>query len=454
MRREKMLKKSYIWLISFVVLGGLIFGYWSISSRAFSAENALEASYQRGFYNLLEHVNNLNLLISKSQVTSSNEQRIMLLTTIWHQAEGARNSLASMPLGDRDMTNMQKFFAQLGDFSYRLAEKLVKKQTVTDSDWETMNEFRKHVQSLNQELRRLQDNVSSGKIRWQDKPDSLFSKREIKGMGDSLESIDQKLKKEAPTITYDGPFSDHVESTTVKGVTGEPISESEAVKIARQIATKITDWNMSADLTGKTKGNITAYTIEFRRQKNGAPDIIMDVSERGGHVIWFLNTREIGSPRVAIKQAVDNAKIFLESMGYKDFEATGSLRENNTITVTFVPKDGDVLLYPDFIKVEVALDTGEIVGYNALAYLTFHTERSLPEPKMTEEEVRASLNKNLDVQRIRLALIPDEALNEKLCYEVDVKLNSDRYFIYINAVSGVEEQILKVVETDKGTMTM
>jgi len=211
-----MMKKSYIWLISFIVLGGLIFGYWSISSRAFSAENALEASYQRGFYNLLDHVNNLNLLISKTQVTSSDEQRIMLLTTIWHQAEGARNSLASLPLGDRDMTNMQKFFAQLGDFSYRLAEKLVKKQSVSDGDWETMNEFRKHVQSLNQELRRLQDNVSAGKIRWQDKPDSLFSSRQVKGVGDSLESIDEKLKKEAPTITYDGPFSDHVESPTVK----------------------------------------------------------------------------------------------------------------------------------------------------------------------------------------------------------------------------------------------
>ncbi|HQE05541.1 MAG TPA: germination protein YpeB [Tepidanaerobacteraceae bacterium] len=448
------MKKSYIWLISFLVLGGLIFGYWSISNRAFSAENALEASYQRGFYNLLEHVNSLNLLISKSQVTSSDEQRIMLLTTIWHQSEGARNSLASMPLGNRDMTNMQKFFAQLGDFSYRLAEKLVKKQDVTDSDWAKMNQFRKNIQSLSQELRRLQDNVSAGKIRWQDKPDSLFSTRKIQGMGDSLESIDQKLKKEAPTITYDGPFSDHVESPTVKGVTGKLISESEAVKIARQVVGKISDWDLKADVAGKTKGTIPAYTIEFRREENQAPDIIMDLSETGGHVIWFFNTRQIGSPKIAIKQAVDNAKAFLESMDYKDFEATGSLRENNTITVTFVPKDGEVLLYPDFIKVEVALDTGEIVGFNALAYLTFHTERNLPQPKLTEEEVRAKLNTNLSVDRIQLTLIPDEALNEKLCYEADVRLNSDRYFIYVNAENGIEERILKVVETDKGTMTM
>lgn len=449
-----MLKRSFVWIASLLVLGALVFGYWSVYARASSAENALEAAYQRGFYNLLEHVNNLNLLISKSEVTSSDEQRIMLLTTIWHQSEGARNSIASMPLGSRDMTNMQKFFAQLGDFSYRIAEKLVKKQDVTADDWAKMRDFRKNIQSLSQELRRLQDDVAAGKIKWQEKPDGLFSTRKIKGMADSLESLDQRLKEQAPTITYDGPFSDHVESPTVKGLTGKRVSESEALDSARRVANKIVKDDLKAEIAGKTKGNITAYTVEFKREGNAVPDIIMDVSEIGGHVIWFLNTREIESSRVAIKQAVDNAKAFLEDMDYKGFEATGSLRENNTITVSFVPKQGDVLLYPDFIKVEVALDTGEIVGFNASAYLTFHTERNLPKPKITEEEVREKLRENLSVERIRMALIPDEALNEKLCYEVDVKLDSDRYLIYINAENGNEERILKVVETDKGTMTM
>lgn len=448
------MKKSYIWLISLLVLGGLVFGYWSISTRAFSAENALEASYQRGFYNLLEQVNNLNLLISKSEVTSSDGQRIMMLTTIWHQAEGSRTSLASMPLGDRDMTNMQKFFAQLGDFSYRIADKLVKKQDVTDNEWAKMGEFRKNTQSLNQELRRIQGDVSAGKIRWGDKPDRLISVKKIKGMADSLETIDQKLKKEAPTITYDGPFSDHVEKVTAKAISGKRVSESEAAKIARQVVDKVAKGSFRTNVVGRTKGNIPAYTIEFTRTGSTAPDIIMDVSEIGGYVIWFLNTRKIDSPKIAIKQALDKAKTYLESIDYKNMEPTGSLRENNTLTVSFVPKDGDVLLYPDFIKVEVALDTGEIVGFNTLAYLTSHTKRNLPEPTITEKEVRDKLNKNLRVERIRIALIPDEALREKLCYEVDARLNSDRYFIYINAENGNEERILKVVETDKGTMTM
>lgn len=448
------MKKPYIWLISLLVLGILVFGYWSISTRAFSSENALEASYQRGFYNLLEQVNNLNLLISKTEVTSSNEQRIMMLTTIWHQAEGARLSLATMPLGSRDMTNTQKFFAQLGDFSYRIADKLVKKQDITDDEWAKMRQFRKNVQSLNQDLRRLQDDVSAGKIRWGDKPDSLITVKKIKGMADNFETIDQQLKKEAPTITYDGPFSDHIEKVTAKAIVGKRVSESEAVKTARQVVEKVVKGDFKTSVAGKTKGEIPAYTIEFNRAGKVSPDIIMDVSEVGGHVIWFLNTRKIDSPKIAIKQAVDKAKAYLESADYKNMETAGSLRENNTITVSFVPKDGDVLLYPDFIKVEVALDTGEIVGFNSLAYLTSHTERNLSKPAITEEEIKDKLNKNLRVERIRMALIPDEALKEKLCYEVDARLNSDRYFIYINAENGNEEQILKVVETDKGTMTM
>jgi len=139
-------KKPYIWISSVLLLFGLIFSYWSISTRAFSSENALEATYQRGFYNLIDQVNDLNLLISKSEVTSSDEQRIMLLTTIWHQAEGARMSLGNMPLGNRDITNTQKFFAQMGDFSYQLCNKLIDKKSISQEDWDKMEIFKKKTQ--------------------------------------------------------------------------------------------------------------------------------------------------------------------------------------------------------------------------------------------------------------------------------------------------------------------
>lgn len=447
--------RYFVWTISLLALGALLFGYWSISTRAFSAENALEASYQRGFYNLLDQVNNINILMSKSMVTSSDEQRIMTLTTIWHEAEGARASLGELPLGERDMTSSQKFFAQLGDFSYTLSNKLVTSKPITDEDWDKLDTFRKNVMELNRELRKLQDDVAAGRIKWEQRSFGVGKMKKLsKGMADKFAAVDQKLKKEAPTITYDGPFSDHVEIITPKAITGKPLGSREIQNIATNYIKDFTKVKYNINIIGKTKGTIPAYSIEFTRPGKNNPEIVMDISRTGGHVLWFLNTRKTSEQKINIKEAVNKAKSFLESKGFKNLEPTGSLRDNNTLTVTFVPKQGEVLIYPDFIKVEVALDNGEIVGSDFMAYLINHTQRNLPEIKLTKDDVIKSLNKKLKLNKIRLALIPDPALKEILCYEADVNLKDERYFIYINAVNGLEEQILKVVETDKGTMTM
>jgi germination protein YpeB len=273
-------------------------------------------------------------------------------------------------------------------------------------------------------------------------------------MADKFAVIDQKLKDEAPTITYDGPFSDHVENKKPMGLTGTTITESRAKDIAVNFVDNPGKVLYNTSVSGKAKGNIPAYNVELTRKGGKTPEIVMDVSEKGGHVIWYLNTRAIGTQKIDLKKAIDYARAFLNSKGYTNMEPTGSLSQDGTVTITFVPKEGDVLLYPDFIKTEVALDNGQIVGFDGMGYFTFHRPRNLPPVKLSKQDVVKRLNKNLKVDRIRLALIPDPALKEKLCYEVDAKLKDERYFIYINAENGTEEQILKVVETDKGTMTM
>lgn len=448
------MKKTYIWILSILVLVGFIFAYWSISNRAFSAENALEATYQRGFYNLLDQVNDLNLLISKSEVTSSDEQRIMLFTTIWHQAEGARSSLSSMPLGNRDITNLQKFFAQLGDFSYYMANKGVNKDDISEDDWIKLDVFRKNTQELSSELRKVQKEVVTGKIKWEERKNRLaVTKKMPQGLASSFESFDQKLKKEAPTITYDGPFSDHVEKIKPRGLTGKSVTAKEAREVAKDLVSKVSKGNYEVRQAGRVKGNIPGYSFEVMESGGKTPSIVLDVSETGGHVVWFMNTRSIENARIDIKAAVVKANEFLETMGYT-MEPTGSLREGNTVHITFVPRQKEVLLYPDFIKVEVALDDGQIVGMDAVGFLTNHTTRDLTEFKFAKEDIHKKLNPKLEVKRIRKVLIPSLALKELFCYEVDAKLNNDRFLIYLNAENGREERILKVVETDKGTMTM
>ncbi|ADL07524.1 germination protein YpeB [Thermosediminibacter oceani DSM 16646] len=450
------MRNRYVtWGLGVLTIVLIALALWSMGSRAYSAENLLEANYQKGFFNLVDDVNTLNILLSKSLVTSSDSQRIIILTSIWHEAENARSNLASLPLGSRDMTNLQKFFAQMGDFSHTLAKKVSLGEQISDKEWDTLEQFKKNTQNLSRRLRELQDSVATGRIRWESGSFAPgLSKRIEPGLADRFAAIDQRLKEEAPSITYDGPFSDHVEEITPKAITGSAVNEQQAIEKGKKFIDNPANVRYDVSVYSRTRGTVNAYSLKFTRPGADGAEIVMDVSRQGGHVIWFLNTRDIGEQKIDIKTAVDKARKFLEARGYANMEPTGSLREDNSLTVTFAYKQGDVLVYPDFVKVEVALDDGQVVGFDAMGYLTHHTMRKIPSPGISEKHVRDSLNKSLEVRRIRKVIIPDPALKERFCYEVDANLDDERYLIYINAQNGREEQILKVVETENGTMTM
>jgi len=112
-------------------------------------------------------------------------------------------------------------------------------------------------------------------------------------------------------------------------------------------------------------------------------------------------------------------------------------------------------MYPDQIKVKVALDNGEILGVDARQYLMSHHRRTLPEPAISAAEAEERLRPELSVQRVQLALIPDLAgTGEILTYEFLAHMGEETYLVYINAETGAEEQILQQVETDGGTFAL
>jgi germination protein YpeB len=111
-------------------------------------------------------------------------------------------------------------------------------------------------------------------------------------------------------------------------------------------------------------------------------------------------------------------------------------------------------LYPDLVKVTVALDNGGIIGTEATGYLMSHGQRELPEPKVSKEQAQSAINPSLTVSGGRLVLIPSGVTGEKLAYEFPAKLGGESYLIYIDALTGREENVLKLIETANGTLTM
>ncbi len=130
------------------------------------------------------------------------------------------------------------------------------------------------------------------------------------------------------------------------------------------------------------------------------------------------------------------------------------LKQEGIVTINYAATQNNVVMYPDLIKVKVALDNGEVLGIETTGYLNNHTIRDVSKVNITREEAKKSLNKDLDIQSEGLAVIPTEWQTEILCYEFKGKVEDREFLVYINADNGREEDILIITNTPNGTLTM
>ncbi|MGI5912584.1 MAG: germination protein YpeB [Syntrophomonadaceae bacterium] len=445
-------------LLIVIGLGAGAFYFNQINKQAHASENALEASYQNNFFSLIENIENLDVLLGKILASNSNDQDIITLATVWSIAEVARTNLDNLPLGIENMMRSNQYLAQLGDFSYSLAQKIANNQEITEAEWQKIRQLHQENRTIHNELRELMDLMQEKQIRL----GSLINLNEDKEltpdkkvMLDGFGKLDERLQNEVPTLTYDGPFSDHVVNRAPRGLSGKMINEKEAENIALQFIKNLNNTNYTAKITGKTKGRIPSYSVTLHPKDTKMSDLVLGISQKGGQVVLMMDVGERGQVRnVNVEQAKEQAKEFVQKLDLGDFLPTGHLIEGNELLVNYALLQDGVVIYPDMIQVIVSLDSGNVVAYDANKYLLSHAERKLPKPIITEAEAREKVNKKLKIEEIRLALIPLGNLEEQLAYEIKGKIDEDTYYVYINAENGLQEKILLVVETPQGSRSI
>ena len=130
------------------------------------------------------------------------------------------------------------------------------------------------------------------------------------------------------------------------------------------------------------------------------------------------------------------------------------LNESGILTINYAYNQNGVIIYPDLIKVKVALDNGEILGFESTGYLNNHTERIIDKNVISKDQAKKTLNKNLNIKSENLAIIPTEYKTEILCYEFKGTVENREFIVYINAKTGEEEDILVIYNTPNGVLTM
>ena len=87
-------------------------------------------------------------------------------------------------------------------------------------------------------------------------------------------------------------------------------------------------------------------------------------------------------------------------------------------------------------------------------YLNNHYERNIPKAKISIDEARKKINKDINIQSEGMAIIPTKWKSEIFCYEFKGRIKDTDYLVYINAQTGEEEDILLIVNTPNGILTM
>ena len=166
------------------------------------------------------------------------------------------------------------------------------------------------------------------------------------------------------------------------------------------------------------------------------------------------NNRNVDEENISQEEANKIGKEFLEEKGIEGMEATYFTKLSNVVTINYAYKYDDIIAYPDLIKVKVALDNGEILGIETNGYLNSHTSREFDNVSLSIDEAREKLNSDLEILSEGMAIIPTEWKTELLCYEFKGTADGREFLVYINCQTGEEEDILVILDTPGGTLTV
>ncbi|HEY5584444.1 MAG TPA: germination protein YpeB [Ruminiclostridium sp.] len=411
--------------------------------------------YSRAFLDLADYVDNVEVLLAKSLVTSTPLSTSAMLEEVWRQANLAQTNMGQLPVSPPILEKTSNFLTQVGDLAYALNTKTLNGTPLSDKEYESVKQLHGYSLSLQKNLHGIQSQINAGKMTWGINGGAkLLSATKVKDpQVGQVENIDKNFQ-EYPSLIYDGPYSDHMLNSKPLGLNSEKVS----VEKAKELVIKFLGDDKVQEvkqLETNAEANLKTYRFKVL-YKNSTEDqsAEINITQQGGQISSMLRNRDFAKDTLTMEQAKKAGLAFLTQNGFKNMKDTYYEKADGTAVICYAYTQDDVIVYPDQVKVKVALDNGEIVGIESKGYLYNHIQREIPKAKITIEEARKKINQKLVITSQGKAIIPTDFKTEKYCYEFQGKIDSNNFLIYINCLTGAEEDILMLITTENGTLTM
>ncbi|GHV25843.1 germination protein YpeB [Clostridia bacterium] len=405
--------------------------------RADKLKRQLEATRQQAFYSLIDGLASVELNLTKFMVSATPSESALLLSRIAMQAGEAQGSLSQLPVEGETIQASVKFVNQLSEYARTLAAAAASGKPYSDTDFQQLTALLTHCSAINSNLQSMMREI----------PDAWW----ISEGGEPaplVSAMDTENASEYPSLIYDGPFSDGKHEGQAKALPQTPVDETEALQRAMTFigAERVQATARAYD----TGGPVSSYGFVIDTTDGR---LNVHVTKTGGQILWMIPESGQYEPRLDIPKCVQLAEAFLSNHGYGPMESSYFQQYDGLAVINFAATQGGILLYPDLVKVQVRMDTGAIVGLEANNYLMNHTLRDLPAPDLTVDQAREMVSDRLTVSSERLCVIPLPS-GEKLAYEFVGTWADSEFLIYVDAMTGSELQILKIIDAENGQLTV
>lgn len=423
---------------------GLGVAYGITQGQAMGYSNQLENIYKKNYYEVVESVNSADMNISK--VLASNEQsyQAKMLAELAQTAKEIQANIASLPLSSDSVAQIVRFINQMSGYTQTLEKKVSEGGTLSENDLDTLKAMHDSLTDMKRYLNRMSDRMI--------KNYSIMksSSRMSDGIDEFSTDFGQVKASDAdfPTMIYDGPFADSIVNQKVKGLTGNEVSKEEAYKAVDSMFKNISNIKYS----GQTNGKFSTYDFVVLNSDN--QKVFVQVTKIGGNILTVSGNVMTETKNISFEQAEKIALDFAKENGVEDATVVWSDELQSQAYFNVAPKQSGIILYPDLVQIKVDMSNSNVIGYVSVPYWTNHTTRNLEKAGASIDTAREHIDSSFTIKNERLVLAPLDYGREVLCYEFECERNGSTYYIYINAVTNIEENILKVVKTSDGSKLM
>ena len=402
----------------------------------------LENIYKKNLYELVNNVNSVEVDISKIVATTSLESQQKLLNSIYKSCGVIEVNLNNLPISEDKTKNVTNLYNTLSGYTYSLIRA---NDILTDENLDSLEKMHGSclvvMYDLNNYLNEISYDYNILEDVDFDNGDGVFN-------GGFSESNINDSK--VPTLIYDGPFSDSVVNREIKGLGDVEVSESQAKSIVED---KLKGYEISSiKYIGDTNGKFATYNYQVIAKDDIS--LYVQVTKLGGVIISINSNASSGDFDYSEELTKELAQNFGINLGYEDLYPVWIQVLGNIAYVNLAPMVDGVIYYPDLVKVKVDMTRAQVVGLDGTNYCYNHISRASIAPKVSVDTAKESVGSRLEIVDTNLAIIPNEFVGETFVYEFVCKWKDYQYFVYVDAISGKEVDILRVVKMTNGNLVV